>query len=113
MVASPDGKPELGRDGAAGSFMRCNRSFTDAAVQWGMWHPWVSSRPSADTLALRNNAERAGCALACSFGSSDEFEAAVIRSRLDAGVYGPKRRRRSMAYAGAAIGALIALVLII
>jgi hypothetical protein len=45
-----------------------------------------------------------------SFASSAEFEAAVIRSRLDAGVYGPKRRRRSIAYAGAAIGALIALV---
>jgi hypothetical protein len=35
----------------------------------------------------------------------------VIRSRLDAGVYGPKRRRRSVAYAAAAIGVLIALVL--
>ena len=40
-------------------------------------------------------------------------EAAVIRSRLDAGVYGPKRRRRSIAYAGAAIGALIALFLLL
>jgi hypothetical protein len=63
-------------------------------------------------LALQSNAERAGHALACTFGSSAEFEAAVIRSRLDAGVYGPKRRRRSIAYAGAALGALIVLVLI-
>jgi hypothetical protein len=62
-------------------------------------------------LVLQSNAERAGYALACSFGSSAEFEAAVIKSRLDAGAYGPKRRRRSIAYAGAAIGALIALVL--
>ena len=62
-------------------------------------------------LALRSKAERAGYALACSFGSSAEFEAAVIRSRLEAGVYGPKRRRRSIVYAGGAIGVLIALVL--
>jgi hypothetical protein len=77
-----------------------------------MWRPWIPSRLSADLLALEGRAERAGYALACSFGSSAEFEAAVIRSRLDAGVYGPKRRRRSMAYAGAAIATLIALVLI-
>jgi len=63
-------------------------------------------------LSLQSNAERAGYALACTFASSAEFEAAVIRSRLDAGVYGPKRRRRSLAYAGAIIGALIALALI-
>jgi hypothetical protein len=63
-------------------------------------------------LALQSNAERAGCALACTFGSSAEFEAAVIRSRLDAGVYGPKRRWRSIAYAGATIGVLIVLILI-
>jgi hypothetical protein len=59
-------------------------------------------------LALQGHAERAGYALACSFGSSAEFEAAVIRSRLDAGVYGPKRRRRFIACAGAAIAVLIA-----
>jgi hypothetical protein len=63
-------------------------------------------------LALQSAAERAGFALACSFGSSAEFEAAVIRSRLDAGVYGPKRRRRSIAFAGAAVAGLIALILI-
>jgi len=64
-------------------------------------------------LALQSSAERAGCALACSFSSSAEFEAAVVRSKLDAGVYGPRRRRRSIVLAGAAIGALIALILII
>jgi hypothetical protein len=89
-----------------------NRSFTDAALEWGMWRPWIASRLSADLLALQSHAEHAGYALACSFGSSAEFEAAVIRSRLDAGVYGPKRRRRSIAYAGAALGTLIALALI-
>jgi hypothetical protein len=77
-----------------------------------MWRPSISSRLTADMLALQSHAERAGYALACSFGSSAEFEAAVIRSRLDAGVYGPKRRRRFIAYVGAAIGALIALCLL-
>ena len=77
-----------------------------------MLRPWIPSRLSADMLALQSHAERAGYALACSFGSSAEFEAAVIRSRLDAGVYGPKRRRRSIAYAGAAIVTLIVLTLI-
>jgi hypothetical protein len=78
-----------------------------------MWRPWIPSRLSADMLVLQSHAERAGSALACSYGSSAEFEAAVIRSRLDAGAYGPKRRRRSFAYAGAAIGALIAFCLLI
>jgi hypothetical protein len=62
--------------------------------------------------ALESNAECAGLALACSYGSSAEFEAVVIRSRRDAGADRPRRRHRSLARAGAAIGALIALVLI-
>jgi hypothetical protein len=59
------------------------------------------------------NAERAGAALACPFSSSDEFEAAVIRSRLRAGIYGPKRQRRHMAYAAAAFVTLAALLLLL
>jgi hypothetical protein len=78
-----------------------------------MWRPWLPSRLTADTLALQSSAERAGRALACAFASSAEFEAAVIRSKLAAGVYGPKRRRRSFTFAGAAIGALIAVVLLL
>ena len=77
-----------------------------------MPRPWMPSRLHADLLALQSTAEHAGRALACSFGSSAELEAALIKSRLAAGVYGPKRKRRSLAYAGAAVGALIALVLI-
>jgi len=46
----------------------------------------------ADLLALRAAAERAGTALACLFSSADEFEAAVIRARRDAGAFGRGRR---------------------
>ena len=42
----------------------------------------------ADLVALRTAAERAGTALACLFSSSDEFEAAVIKARRDAGEIG-------------------------
>jgi hypothetical protein len=48
--------------------------------------------------------------MACPFSSSDEFEAAVIKSRLDAGVYGPKRRQRHVLFAGAASGVLAILL---
>jgi hypothetical protein len=76
-----------------------------------MWRPWTPSRLSADLLALRSIAEGAGFALACTYSSSAEFEAALIRSKLDAGVYGPKRRRRHVLRAAAATGMLIILIL--
>jgi hypothetical protein len=57
--------------------------------------------------ALAPEIERAGCALACAFSSSEEFEAAIIRARREAGVYGPKRRWRQLA-----LGALIATLVI-
>jgi len=50
----------------------------------------------ADLLALRAAAERAGTALACLFSSSDEFEAAVIRARRDAGAFRRRRTRRPL-----------------
>ena len=46
----------------------------------------------ADLSALRAAAERAGTALACLFSCSDEFEAAVIKARRDAGAFRRKRR---------------------
>ena len=45
----------------------------------------------ADLVALRAAAERAGMALACVFASSDEFEAAVINARRQAGAFRRKR----------------------
>ena len=74
-----------------------------------MRRSWTSPRLQADMLALQVSVERAGCALACPFSSSDEFEAAVIRTKLNAGVYGPKRRRRYALYAGTAMSALAVL----
>jgi hypothetical protein len=61
-------------------------------------------------LTLKVDAERAGLAWACPFSSSDEFEAAVIRSRREAGVYGPKRSRRRALYGAAVAAVLIAAV---
>jgi len=52
--------------------------------------------PSADFLALEAVVERAGCALACPFSSSDEYEAALIAERRAAGIYGPRRHRRQL-----------------
>ena len=64
-----------------------------------MWRAMIPSGRGADDLrALQLTAERAGLALACPFSSSDEFESAVVRSKLDAGIYGPKRQRRLMLY---------------
>ena len=60
-------------------------------------------------LALQVSAERAGCALGCPFSSSDEFEAAIIRTRLAAGIYGPKRRRRYALYAATTVSAIAVL----
>jgi hypothetical protein len=78
-----------------------------------MWHLPAFGRMKADVLALQASVERAGCALACSFSSSDEFEAAVIRAQRHAGAYGPKRQRRYALLAGAATGAVAITFLII
>jgi hypothetical protein len=52
--------------------------------------------------------QRAGMALACPYSSSAEFEAALIRARRDAGVYGPKRTRRHVATLVLAAAGLVA-----
>ena len=50
----------------------------------------------ADFIALKRATERAGSALGCAFAGSDEFEAAVIRSRRERGLLPPPRARRRM-----------------
>jgi hypothetical protein len=76
-----------------------------------MWNLRAIDRFRGDLLALQ--VERAGSAMACAYSSSDEFEAAVIRSKLDAGIYGPKRRRRYVLYAVAVTIALSAALLMV
>ena len=71
---------------------------------------WLPSRLNADMLALQGVAERARCAWACPFSSSEEFEAAVIQARRQAGAYGRKRHWRYALYAGAASSVLGALI---
>jgi hypothetical protein len=75
-----------------------------------VWEPRTLIRMWSAEPTLESTAARAGCAMACPFSCSDEFEAAVIRSRLEAGVYGPKRRHRHLLLAGAASGMLVALL---
>ncbi len=50
--------------------------------------------PPTDMLATEANA--AGAALACTYSSSAEYDAALIAERRAAGMYGPKRRRKKM-----------------
>jgi hypothetical protein len=69
----------------------------------------VSNGPDA---LLTLDAERAGSAWACAFSSSDEFEAAIIQARRQAGAFGPSGRRKRV-YWGCAAGALIVLLLVI
>jgi hypothetical protein len=61
-------------------------------------------------LAL--DAERAGSAWACAYSSSEEFEAAIIQARRQAGAYGATNHRKRV-YWGCAAGALILLLLVL
>jgi hypothetical protein len=70
----------------------------------------IFDRFAGDLLALQADVERAGCAWACPYSSSDEFEAAIIRSRRHAGAVAAMRRRYVI-YAGATTGMLAILVL--
>jgi hypothetical protein len=66
-------------------------------------------RTRSALLALESAAAQAGHSMACSFGSSAEFEAAVIRSRL-AALYWRKHGRDYIL--GAAIVACCVLTLV-
>jgi hypothetical protein len=62
-------------------------------------------------LALELQAASAGCALACRYSSSDEFEAALIRERRAAGIYGPRRHRRRLVTVCGVAAAVAVLIL--
>jgi hypothetical protein len=74
-----------------------------------MWHHLAFDRVRADVLALQAHAERAGSALACAYASSDEFEAAVIRSKRAASIYGRRRLWQSALCVGGATAPAIVL----
>jgi hypothetical protein len=75
-----------------------------------MWR----SQSHADAHSLEAYAERAGAALACTYSSSAELDAALIAARRAAGVYGPRRHRRQMlATAAGVIAGLAAVVFLI
>jgi hypothetical protein len=70
---------------------------------------WRLSLPS-DPKLLEADAARAGLALACSYSSSEEYEAELIRVRREAGVYGT--RRPTMAAIAAAMAAAVMVVVL-
>jgi hypothetical protein len=78
-----------------------------------MVHTTATLPPQATMLALQSNAERAGTALACAYSSSEEFEAAVIRSKLATGVYGPRRSVRNALYAVVAAAAVASILVML
>lgn len=65
---------------------------------------------SLDAEMLQSLAEEAGAAWACLYSTSAEFDAALIAERRAAGVYGPKRQRRTMFMAAAGIAAGLAVI---
>lgn len=69
----------------------------------------ASQSPDA-VLALL--AERAGIALACTFSSADEFEAAIIKARREAGAYGSTTRLKQVC-CGCAAGLLVVLLILV
>ena len=72
-----------------------------------MWPRRFQSGPDAGALQAC-----AGLALACTYSSSDEYEAELIRARRSAGAYGPRRHRLLvLAIAAAVVAALLATAL--
>ena len=62
-------------------------------------------------LALEAYAERAGSAMACTFSSSAEYDAALIAERRAAGVYGPRRHRKQMLATAAGVATALAVII--
>ncbi len=75
-----------------------------------MAHAQLQRPITADFASLEASVERARLALACSFSSSDEFEAAIIRERRAAGRYGLTARQRHFSW-GFALLVLLTFIL--
>ena len=72
-----------------------------------MWPRRFQSGPDAHALQAS-----AGLALACTYSSSDEYEAELIRARRSAGAYGPRRHRPLVLAMVAVVIALAAVALL-
>jgi hypothetical protein len=68
---------------------------------------------TSEIVALQDHVARAGGAWVCSYSSSAEFEAAVIRARRAAGAYRPLRIRRYLICAGVSAGMLLLALLMV
>src|SRR5258708_12100439 len=78
--------------------MQCSRRVSPDVYKCGAKVADMNSlgaidRFSTDLVALQAEVARAGSAWACPYSSSDEFEAAVIRSKRHAAAFRPFRRR--------------------
>ena len=62
--------------------------------------------------SLETSVEEARLSFACVFSSSEEFEAALIKNRRDAGHYGPPHRQR-LGVIGIAAGLLIIVSIVV
>jgi hypothetical protein len=69
-------------------------------------------RLSRPFVSLEADAEQAGCALACSYSSADEYEAATIAARREAGIYGSPSWRLPLVVGSMVSAALVATVLL-
>jgi len=77
----------------------------------GMWRLDLLFASKADVLEA--DAARAGLALGCRYSTSDEYESEVIRSRREAGIFGPRRQQRQALVAFAIAGVLSALMVLL
>ena len=78
-----------------------------------MFDRFSSAASQLDTASLERCAKHAGAAWACSYSSSDEYDAALIAERRAAGVYGPRRQRRQLLVTLAGVGAAVAVLMLL
>ncbi len=78
-----------------------------------MWRVRNLLRPQADVPALEAKIQRAGMALACAYSTSDEYEAAIIAERREAGAYGTRRPYRHLVIAAVALAVAVMLLFVL
>ena len=97
--------------------MRCRRGsgleFPETTCLPCQRYPLAMARVGSISpyTSLETSVEQARLSFACAFSSSEEFEAALIKKRREAGVYGRSPRRRNGAI-GIALVLLVAICLI-